>query len=51
VQDKVGRRYAAAALSVREGGASSCFGSEARRVLDPEAPGVDWTGESYADFG
>ena len=47
MRDEVRRRYAAAALSVREGGVSSCCGSGA--VLDSEAPGVDWTGGSYSE--
>jgi hypothetical protein len=42
--DEVRRRYAAVAVSVREGGGSSCCGSDAGRVLDSEAQGVDWTG-------
>lgn len=47
MRDEVRRRYAAAALSVREGGGSSCCGSGA--ALDSEAPGVDFTGGSYSE--
>lgn len=47
VRDEVRRRYAAVAVSVREGGGSSCCGPGA--VLDSEAPGVDWTGGSYSE--
>ena len=47
IRDEVRRRYAAAALSVREGGGSSCCGSGLG--LDSEAPGVDWTGGSYSE--
>jgi arsenite methyltransferase len=49
VRDEVRRRYAAAALSVREGGSSSCCGSGAGRVFDSEATEVDWTGGSYSE--
>jgi arsenite methyltransferase len=49
VREEVRRRYAAVAASVREGGASSCCGSDAGRVLDSEAPGVDFTGGSYSE--
>jgi arsenite methyltransferase len=48
-KEEVRRRYAAAALSVREGGGTSCCGSDAGRALDSEAPGVDWTGGSYSE--
>jgi arsenite methyltransferase len=44
IRDEVRRRYAAVAVSVREGGGSSCCGSDAGRVIDSEAQGVDWTG-------
>jgi hypothetical protein len=44
IRDEVRRRYAAVAVSVREGGGSSCCGSDAGRVIDSEARGVDWTG-------
>ncbi|MDF2704143.1 MAG: putative Arsenite S-adenosylmethyltransferase, partial [Rubrobacteraceae bacterium] len=47
IRDEVRRRYAAAALSVREGGGSSCCGSGVG--LDSEALGVDWTGGSYSE--
>ena len=48
VRDEVRRRYVAAALSGREVvGSSSCCGSDAGRVLDSEARGVDWTGELF----
>src|SRR3990170_3985544 len=47
VRDEVRRRYAAVAVSVREGGGSSCCGPGA--ALDSEAPGVDWTGGSYSE--
>ena len=46
---EVRRRYAAAALSVREGGGSTCCGSDAGQALGSEAPGVDWTGGSYSE--
>ena len=49
IRDEVRRRYAAVAVSVREGGGSSCCGSDARRVIDSEARGVDWTGGSYSE--
>jgi arsenite methyltransferase len=49
MRDEVRRRYAAVAVSVREGGGSSCCGSDAGRVLDSEAQGVDWTGGSYSE--
>ena len=49
VRDEVRRRYAAAALSVREGGSSSCCGSGAGLVFDSEATEVDWTGGSYSE--
>jgi arsenite methyltransferase len=48
-KEEVRRRYAAAALSVREGGGTSCCGSDAGQALDSEAPGVDWTGGSYSE--
>src|SRR5918995_1646853 len=49
MRDEVRRRYAEVAVSVREGGGSSCCGSDAGRVLDSEAQGVDWTGGSYSE--
>jgi arsenite methyltransferase len=45
--DEVRRRYAAIAVSVREG--SSCCGSDAGGALDSEERGVDWTGGSYSE--
>jgi arsenite methyltransferase len=48
-RDEVRRRYAAVAVSVREGEGSSCCGSDAGRVLDSEARGLDWTGGSYSE--
>ncbi len=48
-RDEVRRRYAAVAVSVREGEGSSCCGSDAGRVLDSEARGVDWTAGSYSE--
>jgi hypothetical protein len=48
-REEVRRRYAAAALSVRGGGESSCCVSDAGQALDSEAPGVDWTGGSYSE--
>jgi arsenite methyltransferase len=47
LKDEVRRRYAEAALSVREGGGSGCCGTGGQ-ALDSEAPGVDWTGGSYS---
>ena len=44
IRDEVRRRYAAVAVSVREGGGSSCCGSDVGRVIDSEARGVDWMG-------
>src|SRR5829696_3659625 len=49
MRDEVRRRYAEVAVSVREGGGSSCCGSDAGLGLDSEAPGVDWTGGSYSE--
>jgi arsenite methyltransferase len=43
------RRYAAVAVSVREGGGSSCCGSDAGGVLDSKARGVDWTAGCYSE--
>jgi arsenite methyltransferase len=48
-RDEVRRRYAAVAVSVREGEGASCCGSDAGRVLDSEARGVDWTAGSYSE--
>jgi arsenite methyltransferase len=49
IRDEVRRRYAPVAVPVREGGGSSCCGSDAGRVIDSEARGVDWTGGSYSE--
>jgi arsenite methyltransferase len=49
MRDEFRRRYAAVAVSVREGGSSSCCGPDAGQILDSEAPGVDWTGGSYSE--
>jgi arsenite methyltransferase len=46
---EVRRRYAAVAVSVREGGGSSCCGSDAGGVLDSKARGVDWTAGCYSE--
>ncbi|MCA1687898.1 MAG: hypothetical protein LC714_04760 [Actinobacteria bacterium] len=48
LRDRVRERYAGVARSVREGEEASCCGSGGR-VLDSEAPGVDWTGGSYSE--
>jgi arsenite methyltransferase len=48
-KEEVRRRYAAAALSVREGGGSSCCGSDEGRAIDSEAPGVNWMGGGYSE--
>jgi arsenite methyltransferase len=48
-RDEVRRRYAAVAVSVREGGGSSCCGSDAGGVLDSKARGVDWTAGCYSE--
>jgi arsenite methyltransferase len=42
MRDEVRRRYAAVA-------GSSCCGSDAGRLLDSEAQGVDWSGGSYSE--
>jgi SAM-dependent methyltransferase len=47
LRDRVRERYAGVARSVREGQVGACCGSDGR-VLDSEAPGVDWTGGSYS---
>jgi arsenite methyltransferase len=49
MRDEVRRRYAAAALSVREGVGSGCCGAAAGQALDSEAVGVDFTGGSYSE--